>query len=456
MSNQPAISVRGVGKKYDLYRRNLDRIKHALTGKSHAAPFWALRDVNFEVNRGEAVGVVGRNGSGKSTLMQIIAGTLTPSEGEVHIRGRISALLELGSGFNPTFTGRENIYMAGAIQGFSRRQMDDKFDAIAGFADIGEFLEQPVEVYSSGMHSRLAFAVAISIEPDILIVDEILAVGDAGFQQRCIGRLHQMIDRGATLLFVSHNAETVKSICDRGLFLQSGKQEYFGNSTEAVNRYAASLRAESTERALQTARRKRPQLAAEPRASEVPPAAPADSAAPAQRQGTGHARITSVRLLDSNAQPVQIVPARERLTLEVDVSSSTDLDRCDVLMHVRDATGVNLFGSALFDSRRRGHKLLAAQPCTFRFAFENLLAPGPHGICLTLHRRPDEPGAGIVVLDHLDAAVAFESLSPAPPPPPAPTGTIRGKFFVPVDVDVLPSRAPSTVTTTLTSEPVRP
>lgn len=443
MNDQAAISVRGVGKRYDMYRRNADRVIHALTGRITAAPFWALRGVSFEVGRGEAVGIVGRNGSGKSTLMQIIAGTLTPTEGEVHIRGRISALLELGSGFNPTFTGRENIFMAGAIQGFSRRQMLEKFDAIAAFADIGEFLEQPVELYSSGMHSRLAFAVAISIDPDILIVDEILSVGDAGFQQRCIGRLRQMLDSGTTLLFVSHNAEAVKSICSKGLFLQSGEQQYFGAAVEAVSRYSASIRSERTERALFNAAQKRPQLQNAPdgvREGSAKPVAAGPGepgGSEANRQGTGHARIVGVRVLNDAGESVEIVASRQQVTIEVDVLSQTNLDRCDVLMVVRDKAGVNLFGATLWDQQRRGWRLRAGEKATFRFQFENVLAAGPHGVCLTLQRRPDDPGAGVLTLDHIDAAAAFEVLSPEQPPPPAPTGAIRGKFFVPVHVSVL-------------------
>ncbi|MCS7352481.1 MAG: ABC transporter ATP-binding protein, partial [Thermoflexus sp.] len=178
-----------------------------------------MRNVSFEVRRGETVGIIGRNGSGKSTLLQIIAGTLAPTEGEVQVKGRVAALLELGSGFNPEFTGRENVYLNGAILGLSREEIDARFDDIAAFADIGEFIDQPVKVYSSGMYARLAFAVAVSLDPDILIVDEILAVGDLALQQRCATRLRQLRDNGLTLLYVSHSPDAIKSICQKALLL---------------------------------------------------------------------------------------------------------------------------------------------------------------------------------------------------------------------------------------------
>jgi lipopolysaccharide transport system ATP-binding protein len=197
-NNELLISARSVGKSYHIYVKPQDRLKQALWRgrRQYYREFWALRDVSFDVHRGEAVGIIGRNGCGKSTLLQIIAGTLTPTEGEVRVSGRVAALLELGSGFNPDFTGRENVYMNGAILGVSRSEMEKRFDDIAAFADIGEFLDQPVKTYSSGMFARLAFGVAINVDPDILIVDEILAVGDAIFQAKCFRRIDRLRQQG--------------------------------------------------------------------------------------------------------------------------------------------------------------------------------------------------------------------------------------------------------------------
>ena len=240
-----AIRVHGVSKRYLLYNRPQDRLKHAFLwriGKGCAREFWALRDISFEVERGEVVGIIGRNGSGKSTLLQIIAGVLEPTCGEVNVCGRVSALLELGSGFDPEYTGRENVYMNGAILGLSRAEIDERFDAIAAFADIGQFIDQPVKLYSSGMFVRLAFAVATSFDPDVLVVDEALAVGDIQFQHKCMARIKQMVDRGVSVLLVSHAPDTVKRFCQRALWLEQGESRYLGEAGAAVENYLAFLR----------------------------------------------------------------------------------------------------------------------------------------------------------------------------------------------------------------------
>src|SRR6266542_6439942 len=205
-----AISVRGVGKMYRIYDRPQDRLKQMLWRgrRTYGREFWALRDASFEVRKGETLGIIGRNGSGKSTLLQIIAGTLAPSEGEVTVNGRVAALLELGSGFNPEFTGRDNVFLNGSILGFSREEMAARFDEIAAFADIGEFIEQPIKTYSSGMVVRLAFAVIAHVDADILVIDEALAVGDACFTQKCMRFLRRFMEKG-TVLFVSHDISSV-------------------------------------------------------------------------------------------------------------------------------------------------------------------------------------------------------------------------------------------------------
>lgn len=199
--------------------------------------FFALQDVSFEVKRGEAVGIIGRNGSGKSTLLQIIAGTMQATRGSAKIKGRVAALLELGSGFNPEFTGRENVYLNGAVLGLTRREVDARFDDIAAFADIGEFMDQSVKTYSSGMMVRLAFAVQTSVEPDIFIVDEALSVGDFFFQQKCFKRIAALRARGTTLLFVSHDMGSVRDLCSRTLYLRAGQAVFFGDSQQAIARF---------------------------------------------------------------------------------------------------------------------------------------------------------------------------------------------------------------------------
>jgi len=239
MSSEPAVSVRNVSKVYRIYERPEHRlIQMATLGRIRRfQEFAALSDISLEVSRGETVGIVGRNGCGKSTLLQIICGTLQPSGGAVEVRGRIAALLELGAGFNGEFTGRENVYMNGAILGFSREEMDARFEGIARFADIGDFIERPVKTYSSGMFVRLAFAVATAVEPDILVVDEALAVGDEAFQRKCYARIEALKERGGTILFVSHGGQTIVQLCDRAVLIDAGEKLLEGEPKTVVNQY---------------------------------------------------------------------------------------------------------------------------------------------------------------------------------------------------------------------------
>lgn len=235
----PAIRVRRLSKCYHVYDSPRDRLKQALWGrrKRFYREFWALRNIRLEVPRGSAVGIIGRNGSGKSTLLQIICGTLAPTRGEALLSGRVAALLELGSGFNPEFTGRENVLVNGAILGLSRREVAERFETIADFAEIGDFMDRPVKTYSTGMMVRLAFAVQVAIDPDVLVVDEALSVGDIFFQQKCVRRMRELRERGVTILFVSHDLTMVRDFCEDALFLKAGRVAFFGPSHLAIQRY---------------------------------------------------------------------------------------------------------------------------------------------------------------------------------------------------------------------------
>lgn len=239
MSNDFALKVENLSKCYQIFDRPQDRVKQAFVGKrkKYYRDFWALRDINFEVKKGEAFGVIGRNGSGKSTLLQLICNTLTPTTGTITTNGRIAALLELGAGFNLEFTGRENVYINGAILGFSRKEIDERFDEIAAFADIGHFIDQPVKSYSSGMFVRLAFSVQACVSPDILIIDEALAVGDVFFRQKCYKLLNQFLDRGVSVILVTHGMTEVEQFCQRALLLNRGQMVFNGSANEAVKRY---------------------------------------------------------------------------------------------------------------------------------------------------------------------------------------------------------------------------
>ena len=246
-SNNIAVRVQNLSKCYQIYDKPRDRLKQMLiprfqrsigqSPKQYYREFWALKDVSFEINKGETVGIIGRNGSGKSTLLQMICGTLSPSNGTVLTNGRIAALLELGSGFNPLFTGRENVYMNAAVLGLSKKEVDERFDSIAAFADIGQFIEQPVKTYSSGMAVRLAFAVAINVDPQILVVDEALSVGDELFKRKCFSRIEAIKNNGATILFVSHAISTINQLCNEAILIHCGNVLLRGNPRTVTKHY---------------------------------------------------------------------------------------------------------------------------------------------------------------------------------------------------------------------------
>lgn len=249
INSEFAIRVSNLSKCYQIYDTPRDRLKQfvlprvrRIAGKAHKQyfrEFWALKDVSFEIKKGETVGIIGRNGSGKSTLLQMICGTLTPTGGSIDVSGRVAALLELGSGFNPEFTGRENVYMNAAVLGLTSDEIDAQFDNIVAFADIGEFIEQPVKTYSSGMFVRLAFAVVVHVQPDILVVDEALSVGDIAFQNRCMERIRQLKQAGASILFVSHDLSTVQILCDQVIWIKHGFIQQYGDAGEVCQNYYA-------------------------------------------------------------------------------------------------------------------------------------------------------------------------------------------------------------------------
>lgn len=367
MSSEIAIKVKGLSKCYQIYDQPRDRLKQFVlprmqrltrqTPKQYYREFWALKDVSFDVKKGETVGIIGRNGSGKSTLLQIITGTLAPTFGSVATYGRIAALLELGSGFNPDFTGRENVYLNGALLGFSTAQIDEKFDAIAAFADIGEHLDQPVKTYSSGMMVRLAFAVQVQVEPEILIVDEALAVGDALFQKRCFQRIEKLVSNGTTLLFVSHDQESVRTLTNRALLLNKGRPVEWGLSSEVVLKYRkllhdeeaayfASLTKSMAERAKQA-----PLLSAPPvTAPSAPETTNTDNTPPVTSVrsdrlsfGDGEVKIVKVETLDSDDQACSMFYPGEKLRIRVICESFASIDKLNVGVRLRNKEGVKIY-----------------------------------------------------------------------------------------------------------------
>lgn len=416
-SEQPVIRVSGLGKCYHVYDHPADRLKQAFFRwkKQYFREFWALRGVSFEVHPGESVGILGRNGGGKSTLLQLIAGTLTPTEGEVALRGRVAAMLELGSGFNPEFTGRENVFLKGAILGIPRREMEERFDAIAAFADIGEFLEQPLKTYSSGMAARLAFAVAFSVEPDLMIVDEILAVGDIGFQQHCLARLRQLRDGGMTLLFVSHSPDSVRSVCQKGLFLDRGQARFFGDAERATDQYLAFVRDQTNKEVLE----QQTDLGATVKfQSQV---------AGNTRYGTGHVQIERVQVLNARDEPTRAFALGETITIEAMLRAHLAVENLSCSFLVRDFTGVDLMGTTSFDERCPGPPLVAGQRTKVRFSFENRLRPGHFGICFAVNRLTSRDYSDNVLFDQVDGVAAFVVMGD-------PERPVHYKFHQPVDV----------------------
>lgn len=320
------LQVQNVSKVYRLYRRPADRLIELLPFSSHAAPkdFWALRDVSLNVERGEVLGVIGPNGSGKSTLLQIVSGILEPTRGRVVARGRIAALLELGAGFNPEFTGRENVFLNGEILGITRQDMERMFPAIERFAEIGAFMDRPVKEYSTGMYVRLAFSTAIHVDPEILIVDEALAVGDAIFANRCIKKFVELKERKVTVLFVSHDLGLVKRLSDRAALMIEGRVAAFGNPSEVVNRYVG-LVLERQERD-------------EPR-GDLP------KAGASFRHGDGASEIVSADLINARGESTRNLEPHETVSIRVRAIARRDIEDPVVGLLIRNRLGIDVFGT---------------------------------------------------------------------------------------------------------------
>jgi len=346
MSDEIAISVENVGKAYLLYNRPQDRLKQLLFarfGKNYAREFWALRDVSFEVRRGETLGIIGQNGSGKSTLLQIIAGTLLPTCGRVQVNGRVSALLELGAGFNPEFTGRENVFLNGVILGISEAEMRARFDEIAKFAQIGDFIDQPVKTYSSGMFVRLAFAVAVCLNPDILLVDETLAVGDALFQRRSYQRMEKMRDAGKTIIFVSHDFYAVQSFCQRALLLDAGKVVKIGEAKPVVNKYIELLATREHEYVEWLEGRGKGQT--KPSTTQRDPIPDQQTINEEFRFGTREAEIIDCYLLDENGKRTVVWETGKKGSVVVVVKFHKRVERPIVGFIINTPTGINVFAT---------------------------------------------------------------------------------------------------------------
>lgn len=387
-----ALRVEKVSKQYRIYERPGDRLKESLTRgrlRRHKE-FWALRDLNFEIEAGTTVGIVGPNGCGKSTLLQIISGTLAPTHGDVWHEGRIAALLELGAGFDPEFTGVENVYMNASLLGLSRRETDTLFPAIERFAEIGPFLNQPVKTYSSGMYVRLAFAIAASVEPDILIIDEALAVGDAVFQHRCLRRINELHERGATVLFVSHDAAAVRALCSRALLLRAGGIIADGKPADVLNLYQKIImeREQAYEEATGAPSEQRSE------AAETP--APVSYA---YRHGDGSAEIVGAELTNGTRARVDIVESGEPLTLRMAVRFHHDVPDPVIGFLIRNSHGIHAYGTNTKEQQLEFGTVRGGELVEVSFAFQCWLGADQYTISLAVHSREGQ------AYDWLDAAL---------------------------------------------------
>lgn len=387
MSSENAIEVSHLGKCYQIYDKPRDRLSQLLLGRFGGRfyqEFWALEDISFSIPKGRVYGILGKNGAGKSTLLQIICGTLAATCGEVRVAGRISALLELGSGFNPEFTGIENIYMNAQLLGLTRAEVDGKLEHIITFADIGEHVHQPVKTYSSGMFARLAFSVAIHVEPDILIVDETLSVGDAWFQHKSMVRMKHLMESGCTVLFVSHSIDAVRAMCDHAIWIEGGRLKMQGDVTEVTNLYMNEVFVEHNKlileanNALSVAHGQdgddsiaAANIESEARITEERAAALRD------RPADGSVlRIERVDILDVQGQPTNKIEQADELVLAVDVRFYETLSNISVGFLIKDQFGQDLTGESIFNSYRSSVDVCAGQLLSVRFVAPNQLRGG--------------------------------------------------------------------------------
>lgn len=400
----PALRVEAVSKQYRIYDHPADRLKETLTRgrwKAHRE-FWALKDVSFEVEAGTTTGIVGPNGSGKSTLLQIITGTLEPTHGHVSLEGRVAALLELGAGFNNEFTGIENIFMNASLMGLSKTETERLLPEIASFAEIGDFIYQPLKTYSSGMYVRLAFATAIATSPQILIVDEALAVGDAVFQHRCMRRIKEMQENGTTILFVSHDPAAVRALCNRAILLNNGKMVAEGTPADVLNRYQKIIMAR------QQAYEANLQPADEDGAANELQMFEAAPLSYVYRHGDRSAEVLRVELLDSSLRPTELVETGEPLVIRVVYVAHADLDDVVCGFLIRNRHGIHIYGTNTELQQLPFERVRKGQLTEVTFEFNCWVAPDLFSLCVAVHSSTG------VSFDWLDGCLFFRVMAATP------------------------------------------
>lgn len=468
-----AISVKDLGKCYRIYSRPEDRLKQTiiprigrifgplsrpLAERRYYRDYWALREVSFAVEQGEAFGIIGRNGAGKSTLLQLIAGTLQPTTGSVSVRGRVAALLELGSGFNPEFTGRENVYVNASLFGLHADVVDQRFEDIARFADIGDFIEQPVKTYSSGMMMRLAFAVQIALDPEVIIVDEALSVGDIFFQAKCMNRLRALVDKGVTVLFVSHDVGAIRQFCRRALLLENGVMRMLGTARDVTDEFTrVHLEAPGVAVA-------RAPVAASP-AFAVSGAPTASQSAPVRRQedveedsgnvaslptirdellvghaafaklakfartGTGMAEIVNMQML-VNGKHVATLDYDETVRLRQIVHFRQHCCNVTVAYKIRTPQGTNVVYGDTRLANQMGRIYEAGRTYLFSWVFKAALQHGSYFVGGAVAHPPSADSALWTILDYVHTALEFRVA-------PRRDGMIDGLITWPTELEII-------------------
>jgi len=416
-SAEYAVVARGVSKAYRLYGQPVNRLKEAFTGRIYHKEFWALKDVSFSVKKGSTVGILGVNGSGKSTLLKIICGYLPATKGEVETHGRIASILELGTGFNRDFTGRQNAMLYGGLMGFSKGELDSWLPRVQEFADIGPFFERPLRLYSSGMYARLAFACAINTNPDVLIIDEALSVGDIAFQHKCINRLKEIQQKGVSILFVSHSMGAIKSLCQEAVLLDGGRLIRSGSAEDVANYYHAML----AEREARQSGVKTRLVNNKGESSNQNRTGSGSS-----RTGSGEVRIDEVFILDAEGNRLQAVEFSQEVVINVRLFAEQACQPQVAGVLIRDNFGIDLLGTNTAIEGKELPELEKGQGCEVKFRLKLPLQKGSYSVTAAVGYDPERP----IFYDWWDNACVFEVL---PPPDQRLAGC---KFHVPFEIEV--------------------
>ena len=402
----PAIRVNNLTKVYKLYSSNNDRLKEALSlsRKKYYREFFALNNVSFVINKGETVGIIGKNGSGKSTLLKILTGVLSPTNGTVDINGKVAALLELGAGFNPEFTGMENIYLQGTLFGLDKNQMRAKLQDIIEFADIGDFINQPVKIYSSGMFVRLAFAIQACIEPEILIVDEALAVGDAKFSNKCIDYMKKLVEKGTTVLFVTHDVGLVRSFCSKAIWINKGEKMAEGDTGEVTSLYVEDLFQADEDKKDQDIE----SVELEIDNKDV------DKLTNAKRWGSGEITYLDAYILDSKGRESDGLNSGDNIKIiaKFKINKAVKTDKLGVGFSLRNRNGLDIITYTSIENQVKFNSLEENQVVVMEYSLKNILAPGEYLLTLQIEER--EGYGAPMYYDFVEDAKSFVVFSEKP------------------------------------------